>query len=74
MTLIFDSVALVAAWRNIESTIRLFVDDYIVYRKIINNKDMETLQIYMNRLGEWAIENAVIINPAKIKAVCFTRS
>jgi hypothetical protein len=28
-------------WRNIESTIRLFADDCIIYRKIINNKDME---------------------------------
>jgi hypothetical protein len=24
-------------WRNIESTIRLFADDCIIYRKIINN-------------------------------------
>jgi hypothetical protein len=31
------------------------------------------LQIELNRLGEWAVENAVIINPAKRKAVCFTR-
>jgi hypothetical protein len=34
---------------------------------------MEKLQIYLNRLGEWAVENAVIINSAKSKAVCFTR-
>jgi hypothetical protein len=43
-------------WRNIESTIRYFADDCIIYRKIINNKDMEKLQIYLNRLWKWAFE------------------
>jgi hypothetical protein len=28
-------------WRNTESTIRLFTDECIIYRKIINNKNME---------------------------------
>jgi hypothetical protein len=35
---------------------------------------MEKLQIDLNRLGEWAVENAIIINPTKSKAVCFTRA
>jgi hypothetical protein len=26
---------------------------------------MEKLQIDLNRLGEWAVENAMVINPAK---------
>jgi len=30
-------------WRNMESTIRLFADDCVIYRKIINNADMEKL-------------------------------
>ena len=30
--------------RNIESTIRLFADDCVIYRKILNNDDMEKLQ------------------------------
>jgi hypothetical protein len=42
--------------------------------KIIYNKDMEKLPIDLNRLGEWAVENAMGINPAKSKAVCFTRA
>jgi hypothetical protein len=41
-------------WRNIESCIRLFAEDCIIYRKIKNNKDMEKLQIDLNRLGDWA--------------------
>jgi hypothetical protein len=35
---------------------------------------MEKLQIDLNRLGVWAVENVMIINPAKSKAVCFTRA
>jgi len=38
--------------RNIESTIRLFADDCVIYRKIINNDDMEKLQKDVDRMGE----------------------
>ena len=55
-------------WRNMESTIRLFADDCVIYRKIINNADMEKLQKDLDRLGEWAVENAMKINPSKSKA------
>ena len=44
-----------------ESTVRLFADDCVIYRKIINNADMEKLQKDLDRLGEWAVENAVKI-------------
>ena len=40
--------------RNMESTIRLFADDCVIYRKIINNEDMEKLQKDLDRRGEWA--------------------
>jgi hypothetical protein len=33
------------------STIRLFADDCVIYRKIVNNKDTEKLQADLNRLG-----------------------
>ena len=48
-------------WRNVESTIRLCADDCVIYRKIINNADMEKLQKDLDRLGEWAVENAMKI-------------
>jgi hypothetical protein len=32
------------------------------------------LQTVLNRLGEWASENEMIINPAKSKADCFTKA
>jgi hypothetical protein len=37
--------------RNIESTIRLFTDDCVIYRKIINKKDIEKLQKVLDRMG-----------------------
>ena len=59
-------------WRNMESTIRLFADDCVTYRKIINNADMEKLHKALYRLGDWVVENAIKIIPSKIKAVRFT--
>ena len=38
--------------RNIESTIRLFADDCIIYRKIINKEGIEKLQKDLDRLEE----------------------
>jgi hypothetical protein len=35
---------------------------------------MKNLQIDLHRLWEWAVENAMVVNPAKCKAVCFTRA
>jgi len=61
-------------WRNIESTIRLFVDDCVIYRKVVNGENMEKLQKDLDRLGEWAVKNAMKINPRKSRAVCFTRA
>jgi hypothetical protein len=55
------------------STIRLFANVCVIYRKIINNADMEKLQKDLDRLAEWAIENAMKINPSKSKAIRFTR-
>jgi hypothetical protein len=60
-------------WRNIDSTIRLFVDDCIIYREVKNNNDMENLKTDLNRLWKWAFENAMNINPTKSKVVRFTR-
>jgi hypothetical protein len=60
--------------RNIESTIRLFADGRVIYRKITNKGDIEMLQKDLDRLGEWAVENSMNINPSKSKAVRFTRA
>jgi hypothetical protein len=52
-------------WRNIDSSIRLFADDCIIYRKIINKNDIEKLQKDLDTLGEWAVEKGMKINPGK---------
>ena len=61
-------------WRNIESTIRLFADDCVIYRKIINNAGIENMQKDLDRLGDLAVENAMKINRNKSKAIRFTRA
>jgi hypothetical protein len=35
----------------------------------MNNSDIEKLQIDLDRLGEWVVENSMKINPGKSKAV-----
>ena len=44
-------------WRDSGSKIRLFADNYIIYRKILNIKDVEKLQTDLNSLGDWAKRN-----------------
>jgi len=60
-------LAYINIWRDNESTIRLFAEDCKIYRKIINNQDIEKLQKDLERLGEWAAENAMKINPSKLR-------
>jgi len=38
-------------WRNLEPTIKLFTHECMLYKKIANNNDIDTLQIDLNRLG-----------------------
>ena len=57
-------------WRNIESSIRLFADDCIIYRKITNKNDI--CRRIWTPWVEWAVENGIKINPGKSKAVRFT--
>jgi hypothetical protein len=40
-----------------------------MYRKVVNDSNRETLQIYLDRLEEREIENTRKINPGKSKAV-----
>jgi hypothetical protein len=57
-------------WRNLESTIKHFAkDNCIIYVTIMNESDIDTLHIDLDRLGEWAVENAMKINLGKSKAV-----
>ena len=61
-------------WRNVDSDLRLFADDCIIYRKIRDRSDIETLQADLNKLMKWAQTNEMTINPGKCKAVNFSKS
>jgi hypothetical protein len=61
-------------WRNVESKIKLFADDCVIYRKILSIKDVEKLQTVVDRLGNWAEGNEMKINPNKSKATSFKRA
>ena len=61
-------------WRKTEPNIQLFADDCIIYKKIMESSDIDKLQRDLNRLGEWAVENEMKINPGKSKAVSFTKA
>ena len=60
--------------KNNESNIRLFADNCIIYRKIKDSSDIDKLQTDLNRLGEWAVEKEIKVNPGKSKAVSFTKA
>jgi len=45
--------------RNLELNVRFFADDCIIYGKIMNESDIDTLQVDLHRLGEWAIEKGM---------------
>jgi hypothetical protein len=42
-----------------------FLQMTIMYRKIMNDSDIEKLHIDLDRLGEWVVENVMKINPCK---------
>jgi hypothetical protein len=43
-------------WRNIDSTIRLFADDCIIYGEVKTNNDKDKLKTDLNRLGKWGLK------------------
>jgi len=61
-------------WRNAESSIWLLADDCIIYRKIMDSSDIDKLQMDINRLGEWVVENEMKVSLGKSKAGSFTEA
>ena len=55
-------------------TIRRFTVECVIFRKIINNEDMDNLQKILDWLCEWAVGNAMKLNPIKSKEIHFTRA
>ena len=42
--------------------------------KTMDSSGIDKLQTDLNRLGEWAVENEMKINPEKNKTVSFTKA
>ena len=61
-------------WRNVESIVRRFADDCVISRNIINNENMDNLQKVLDRLGEWAVGNAMKMNASKSMTIRFKRA
>ena len=58
---------------NIDSEIRLFVDDCVCYREIIGTEDTVTLQEDIDRLGSWARKWGMRFPPVKYNIKQITR-
>jgi hypothetical protein len=61
-------------WRNIASSITLFADICITYRKITNKNDIENLQKFLNTYEEWVVEDVIKMYPGRTKVNRFTRA
>jgi hypothetical protein len=59
-------------WRNIDMIIRLFGNDWIIYRKLTNKMDINNFQKNLDILEEWAVEYGMKIRNGKGKAIRFT--
>ena len=58
---------------DIDSEIRLFVDDYVCYREIKGTEDTVKLQEDMDRLGCWAKKWGMRFQPVKSNIMQITR-
>ena len=50
---------------NVQSSIRLFADDSIIYRKINSNIDHQILQTYLTELEKWSDKWQMLFNLSK---------
>lgn len=57
---------------NINSSIKLFADDCVIYREINNPNDTLVLQSELNKVSEWC--NNLTLNISKCKYMTFSRS
>jgi len=64
---------LLSSLAYLKPTIILFANDCIIDRKIMIDSYIDTLQIDLDRRGEWTIENGMKIIPGKSKTVSFAR-
>jgi hypothetical protein len=51
--------------RYVESPVRMFADDFIIYRETAKVEDGEIMQNDLKKFKSWAIDNGMIINADK---------
>lgn len=59
--------------KDISSSIRLFADDCVVYRKIQKEHDVLELQADLARIHQWCLKWQMKLNTNKCVHVCFTK-
>lgn len=59
---------------SLTSTIRLFADDCVVYRRIVSDADFNNLQADLDRIAYWCSRWLMPLNISKCSAMSFTRS
>ena len=57
---------------RVSSSVRLFADDYLLYRVIKDHQDAELLQIDLNQLQEWERDWQMLFNPDKYEHIRIT--
>jgi len=60
-------------WRILDSTVKLLSGSCVVYREIMNDSNIDMLQIDLESLREWEVENIMKINLCTSKAGSFMR-
>ncbi|KAJ4440472.1 hypothetical protein ANN_08613 [Periplaneta americana] len=60
--------------QDITSNVRLFANDCIIYRKIINNSDVDAIQTDLNNIYNWALKHRMKINGSKSKSITFCKT
>ena len=58
--------------RVVDSQVRLFADDCIVYRPVTKNEDAESLQADINSSMSWAEEWSMFFHPEKCEVIRVT--
>ncbi len=69
----FSSISKISLKDNIHSTIKLFTDDSILYREIIDPNNHTILQDDLDTLAEWSVQWLMCFNVKKCVVLSRTR-
>lgn len=59
--------------QGLQCNVRLYADDCVIYRNIINERDIISLQIDLNTIQTWCSTWCMSLNGAKCQFISFTR-